>query len=171
MGLLAAYDIVSDLSQGASVAHLTVEGATVLCCLLIASYLILAMIRDAKDVRQANQNLRHNLAESLGSAAKWKSEAESLLTGLGKVIDRQFSDWRLTPVEKDIALFLLKGLSHKEVAFIRNVSDATVRQQSRSIYKKAGVTGRHGLAAFFLEDLALPVGSDRVIASSNTSVG
>jgi DNA-binding NarL/FixJ family response regulator len=53
---------------------------------------------------------------------------------------------------------LLKGLSHKEVAIIRDVSDATIRQQARSIYQKAGVAGRHELAAFFLEDLTLPIG-------------
>ena len=53
-------------------------------------------------------------------------------------------------------MLLLKGLSHKEIAAIRNVGEATVRQQAGSIYRKAGLEGRRDLAAFFLEDLLGP---------------
>jgi len=45
------------------------------------------------------------------------------------------------------------GLSHKEIAAVRGVGENPVRQQARSLYKKAGLGGRHELAAFFLEDL------------------
>jgi DNA-binding NarL/FixJ family response regulator len=38
------------------------------------------------------------------------------------------------------------------------VSETTVRQQARAIYRKAGLSGRHDLAAFFLEDLLGPRG-------------
>jgi len=53
-------------------------------------------------------------------------------------------------------LLLLKGLSHKEIAEVRNVSETTVRHQARSLYRKAGLSGRNDLAAFFLEDLLGP---------------
>ena len=36
---------------------------------------------------------------------------------------------------------------------MRATGEATVRQQARGIYRKAGVEGRHDLAAFFLEDM------------------
>lgn len=62
----------------------------------------------------------------------------------------------LSPAERQIALLLLKGLSHKEIAQIRLVSETTVRQQARSLYRKAGLSGRNDLAAFFLEDLLGP---------------
>ncbi len=39
---------------------------------------------------------------------------------------------------------------------MRNISEATARQQARAVYRKAGLAGRHDLAAFFLEDLVLP---------------
>jgi DNA-binding NarL/FixJ family response regulator len=55
-----------------------------------------------------------------------------------------------------VASLLLKGLSHKEIAEVRRVSEATARQQARAVYKKAGLSGRNELAAFFLEDLLLP---------------
>jgi DNA-binding CsgD family transcriptional regulator len=71
-------------------------------------------------------------------------------------MDRQFDRWALTTAEREVALLLLKGLSHKEAASVRGTSERTVRQQSLMVYKKAGVTGRAELSAFFLEDLLDP---------------
>ena len=39
---------------------------------------------------------------------------------------------------------------------MRATSERTVREQARSVYRKAGVSGRSGLSAYFLEDLLLP---------------
>jgi len=64
--------------------------------------------------------------------------------------------WR---TESRVALLLIKGLSHKEIATVRAVSERTVREQARSIYSKAGLTGRTALSAFFLEDLLAPIES------------
>lgn len=50
----------------------------------------------------------------------------------------------------------LKGLSHGEIANLRNASERIVRDQALAIYRKAGVAGRTELSAFFLEDLLLP---------------
>ena len=81
------------------------------------------------------------------------AEAAELLRGLSDQIDRQFDRWDLTVAEHEVALLLLKGLRHKEIAAIRGTSERTVRQQAITIYKKAGIEGRTDLAAFFLEDL------------------
>jgi DNA-binding NarL/FixJ family response regulator len=64
----------------------------------------------------------------------------------------QFTDWHLTPSEKEVALLLLKGLSFREIALLRNTAEKTVRQQASEIYQKSDVTGRHGLSAWFFED-------------------
>ncbi len=58
--------------------------------------------------------------------------------------------------EREVALLLLKGLSHKDIADVRRTSEKTVRQQSLAVYRKAGLSGRAELSAFFLEDLLLP---------------
>jgi DNA-binding NarL/FixJ family response regulator len=79
-----------------------------------------------------------------------------LLAGLGVAIDAQFERWVLSPAEREVALLMLKGLSHKEIASIRHVGEATVRQQAQGIYRKSGLANRNDLAAFFLEDLLLP---------------
>jgi DNA-binding CsgD family transcriptional regulator len=86
----------------------------------------------------------------------WRARAEKLLSGLGEEIDRQFREWGLTPVERETALFLLKGYGHKEIAALQEKSERTVRQHSVAVYRKSGLSGRAQLSAFFLEDLLLP---------------
>jgi DNA-binding CsgD family transcriptional regulator len=83
----------------------------------------------------------------------WQDEANELAAGLGVAIDRQFEAWGLSPSEREVGALLLKGLSHREAADVRGTSERTVRQQARALYRKAGLTGRAELAAFFLEDL------------------
>lgn len=82
------------------------------------------------------------------------------MRGLSQAVDEQFDRWRLSPAEKEVGLLLLKGLSHREIADARAVTEATARQQARALYKKAGLSGRHDLAAFFLEDLMLPTAAN-----------
>lgn len=88
---------------------------------------------------------------------RWRNESRALLAGLGDAIDAQFSRWNLTEAEREVALLLLKGLSLKEVAAIRATAERTIRAQARSVYSKAGLTGRAALSAFFLEDLLAPM--------------
>ena len=78
------------------------------------------------------------------------------IEGLGRAIRDQFDKWGLTDGESEIALLMLKGLSHKEIARLRASSETTVRQQARTIYRKSNLSSRAELAAFFLEDLLLP---------------
>ena len=87
---------------------------------------------------------------------QWRDETRALLKGLGEAIDRQFLTWKLTEAERDVGLLILKGLSLKEIAAVRITSDRTIRAQARSIYAKAGLSGRAALSAFFLEDLLAP---------------
>ena len=87
---------------------------------------------------------------------EWRDETREILKGLGEAIDRQFSTWKLTDAERDVGLLILKGLSLKEIAAARVTSERTIRAQARSIYAKAGLSGRAALSAFFLEDLLAP---------------
>jgi DNA-binding NarL/FixJ family response regulator len=72
------------------------------------------------------------------------------------VIDREFTKWDLTEAERSVALMLLMGLSHREIATRRGTCEGTVRQQALAVYRKAGLSGRSSLSAFFLEELVLP---------------
>ncbi len=86
----------------------------------------------------------------------WRGKASELLQGLGRVIEEQCNEWQLSTAEKEVALLLLKGLSLKEIAALRETAERTVRQQASTVYAKAGISGRAELSAFFLEDLLLP---------------
>jgi DNA-binding CsgD family transcriptional regulator len=108
-------------------------------------------------LRRRERLLSGDLERARAEAARWKAEASDVLRGLGAAIDAQFARWSLSSAEREIALLLLKGLSHKEIAGIRQTSEKTVRQQSLAVYRKAGLAGRAELSAFFLEDLLLPV--------------
>jgi DNA-binding CsgD family transcriptional regulator len=100
--------------------------------------------------------LAGDLDRAEAEAERWKREANDLLRGLGAAIDTQFERWGLSSAEREVALLLLKGLAHKEIADVRQTSEKTVRQQALSVYRKAGLSGRAELSAFFLEDLLLP---------------
>ncbi|GAA6182167.1 MULTISPECIES: helix-turn-helix transcriptional regulator [unclassified Shimia] len=68
-------------------------------------------------------------------------------------MEASFTEWRLTPAERDVALFSIKGMSIQEIAGLRNTSEGTVKAQCNAIYRKAGVTGRAQLMSLFLDDL------------------
>jgi DNA-binding CsgD family transcriptional regulator len=72
-----------------------------------------------------------------------------------QVLEERFDDWGLTPAERDVALFAIKGLSGSEIAVLRGVSEGTVKAQSNAIYRKAGVSGRGQLLSLFLDDLMI----------------
>ncbi|MFZ5962092.1 helix-turn-helix transcriptional regulator [Thalassococcus sp. BH17M4-6] len=75
------------------------------------------------------------------------------------VLEERFETWALTPAERDVALFSIKGLSTAEIAALRNTSEGTVKAQTNAIYRKAGVSGRPQLLSLFIDALmgdALP---------------
>ncbi|MBY0351028.1 MAG: helix-turn-helix transcriptional regulator [Tabrizicola sp.] len=77
------------------------------------------------------------------------------------LLQERFGEWGLTPSEKDVALFAIKGLSTAEIASLRSTSEGTVKAQTNAIYRKAGVTGRPQLLSLFIEDLMRDDGSIR----------
>ncbi|MGI8740297.1 MAG: helix-turn-helix transcriptional regulator [Gammaproteobacteria bacterium] len=109
--------------------------------------------------RQRDEQVKviRDLEIARAQGQRWRAESRSLLNGLGAAIETQFSRWNFTEAEREVALLLLKGLSTKEAAAVRAVSERTVREQARAIYSKAGLTGRASLSAFFLEDLLAPI--------------
>lgn len=153
---LAGIDATADVMEGASWGHVLSEVATALLGLVLLVLVVVRWRAAWHEARARRRELEHRLAETRDEAARWRAEAASALAGLASEIDRQLERWALSTAEKEVALLLLKGLSLKEVADVRGVTEATARQQARAVYKKAGLTGRHDLAAFFLEDLLTP---------------
>lgn len=69
------------------------------------------------------------------------------------LLEERFTEWALTPAERDVALFAIKGLSTSEIATLRTTSEGTVKAQTNAIYRKAGVSGRPQLLSLFIDDL------------------
>jgi DNA-binding NarL/FixJ family response regulator len=150
--VLVGSDLIFDYREGTSVLHLVVE------FLILGAAAVGAWFgwRRFLACRVESRLLQRDLEQARHEARRWRGESRALIQGLGEAIDRQFQRWKLTPAEAQVAVLLLKGLSHKEAAEVRNTSERTVREQARSLYRKAGLAGRSELAAFFLEDLLLP---------------
>lgn len=142
---LIATDLLVDYREGGSLFHLGVE-FSVLLAAAGGIGLLLGQLRRSRSV----------LARVRSESQGWREENQQLLAGLATAIDGQFQRWGLTRAESEVGLLLLKGLSHKEIAGARQTSERTIREQARAVYRKAGLTGRASLSAFFLEDLLLP---------------
>ena len=93
----------------------------------------------------------------LRAAQRRTTRAENALrTARGafmEIVEERFGDWGLTPAERDVALFAIKGLSIGEIATLRATSEGTVKAQTAAIYRKAGVSGRPQLLSLFIDEL------------------
>lgn len=152
VAIMVGFDLITDSKEGVVVWHVLVEGGAGLAALFGIFYFM-------KD----SFNLKHKLSDSLNAniqlkkeANDWKTEAQKYILGLSQSIDQQLTKWNLSAAEKEVALLLLKGLSLKEIAEVRQTTEKTARAQSIAIYSKSGLSGRSELAAFFLEDLLQP---------------
>ncbi|TAG12029.1 MAG: LuxR family transcriptional regulator [Rhodobacterales bacterium] len=85
------------------------------------------------------------------------------------LLEERFQEWGLTPSERDVALFAIKGMSTAEIATLRATSEGTVKAQTNAIYRKAGVSGRPQLLSLFIDDLMRDDGSVRVAANGGQS--
>lgn len=132
--------------------HVLFELALLAFALVVAAFLWRGWIQAERSLH----DVRHALAERRDERDAWQASARAALDGLGQAIDERFAAWGLTPTEREIALLLLKGRRHKEIACDTSRSERTVRQHAVSIYHKSGLAGRAELSAFFLEDLMLP---------------
>ena len=101
-------------------------------------------------------DLRAQVARLREGDRQWRADLANHFQELGAAIERQFAAWGCTRAEQEVGLLLLKGFSHKEIARLRNTSEATIRQQAAALYQKSGLSGRAALSAFFLEELLQP---------------
>jgi DNA-binding NarL/FixJ family response regulator len=149
MTVIILIDLVFDTWHGASTWHIVVESVVILLSLTGIVYLLLNLKKQAEALRSLSSELE-DARKKVSAADKQMREARSQYS---KVIAGQFSSWELTTSEQEIAWLLLKGLSFREIAELRQTREKTVRQQASEIYKKANVEGRHAFSAWFFEDI------------------
>ncbi len=149
---MVAVDLIVDSLEGTALWHLLVEAAVGVVALFGTFYILkgtFLLKTSLKKERQLSSALKQE-------AEDWRNRSRKYLEGLSNSIDAQLSGWNLSPAEKEVAFLLLKGMSLKEIAHIRETTEKTARVQCTAIYSKAGLSGRSELSAFFLEDLLVP---------------
>jgi len=93
------------------------------------------------------------LRRSMRDTARMKSQLRAASGAFMELLEEKFDEWALTPAERDVALFAIKGMSIQEIADLRETSDGTVKAQTNAIYRKSGVKNRSQLLSLFIDDL------------------
>lgn len=142
-------DMVFDIRDGIPVSHLWHEGILILLCLSVLLLQSLSLKRQREELAVSAEKIRQGEIER----AEFQKKIQHVSKDFSQVVEEEFQRWNLTEGERDVAILLVKGMSMKEIAETRHTSEATVRQQAASIYRKSGQEGRSRLTAYFLEDL------------------
>lgn len=131
-------DYLEDSAAAASRLHLYVETAaavSLFAAIVVEARLLVWLLRRKAHLEQA---------------------ASVATQALHEVIEAHFDRWKLTPAERDIALFLVKGLSIAEIAQARGNAEGTVKSHLNAIYRKSGTTGRGELLSLVIDGLLAP---------------
>lgn len=142
-------DLFHDLKEGAATAHLAIELVLIFVSFTLITVLAVGVWREQRDNRRLKQELA---AHEVAAAGRQSPEFLEARHRLAQLAERQFHEWGFTATEREVALLLLKGLSFKEIAAVRDTVEKTVRQQASTLYRKSGLSGRHELAGWFIED-------------------
>lgn len=93
------------------------------------------------------------LRQAWARSAKAEEALRRARSAFRDILEERFADWSLTPAERDVALFAIKGFSTQDIAELRGVSEGTIKAQTNAIYRKAGVSGRPQLLSVFIDEL------------------
>ncbi|GAB4266305.1 MAG: LuxR C-terminal-related transcriptional regulator [Pararhodobacter sp.] len=110
---------------------------------LVASLSLVAAI--ALEFRLLRRLLERN--------AHLERQASRAAQAFHDLLEARLHDWGLTPAERDVAHFSVKGCSIAEIASLRGSAEGTVKAHLNAIYRKAGVANRAELLALLIEDL------------------
>ena len=132
-------DVIADfLEAGALEAarvHLSIES--------VATLSLMAAI--AFEIRYLSWLLRRK--------ARLEDNLRQASAAIHEVIEAQFESWGLTPAERDVAGFLVKGLATPEIARMRGSAEGTVKAQLNAIYRKSGTGSRSEMLSLLLDIL------------------
>jgi DNA-binding NarL/FixJ family response regulator len=149
VGVGGVVDLILDKPDSWYSAHVLLELGLVTASLTLATTLWLR----GRSLAVELVRTQRSLAERQAERDAWQASAEAPLRSLREAILAQCAAWQLTPAEQEVALLLLQGLGHKQIAARTARSERTVRQHAVSVYDKSGQSGRAELAGFFLQGL------------------
>lgn len=132
-------DVIEDYEalgpMATSAPHLSIEAVATLS-------LIAAIAVEAHYLRRLLRR-KADLEHSLAMARSAVSDA----------IEAHFDAWKLSPSERDVATFLVKGLSTAEIAALRGRAEGTIKAHLNAIYRKSGVRNRAEMLSLLIDSL------------------
>lgn len=123
----------------------------------LSAIVLVIFVVEYLNQQKALGDLRGQLSSARGQLAKLDTKSNKLASQYRAVMQKQFDAWQLSASEQDVVIMMLKGLSFREIAELRETREKTVRQQASSVYRKAGLRSRNELAAWFFEDMLEPL--------------
>lgn len=144
---IAISDLVDDYFEGDAWYEIVLD---IVFFLLIASPIFLVWKGVIIRLEESTKTIKSALSESERQRIKYQEALSETQLKLYKQINSWFDTWQVTPSEREVGLLLLRGLSFKEIADIRNTREQTVRLHASRVYSRAGVSSRQELAAFFM---------------------
>ena len=148
----SAAEIVDEFAEGDSLSMMADD----LARFTLSAIVLAVFVVEYAAQQRALVDLKSQLQAARGRLAQVYPQSRKLASQYRTVMQEQFDAWQLTGSEQDVVIMLLKGLSFREIANLRETREKTVRQQASSVYRKAGVTSRNELAAWFFEDMLDP---------------
>ncbi len=148
VGVATVIDVAFDLAYGSTIAHIAIE----LVLIVLSLSGVLWLVQHLRLQNRALEQIKREIADEKKNRPGLSAEGQEARKRLSDIMRQQFEHWQLTGGEQEVAILMLKGLSFKEIAGVRDTHEKTVRQQASAIYRKAGVSGRHAFAAWFIED-------------------
>lgn len=130
-------DVITDWGEvgGKPTSHLLVEGMAV-------GTLTLAILFELRMIIELMQR-KARLEKSLKDASR----------AVFEVIYDHFDLWALSPAERDVAGFLVKGFSTGEIASLRGNKEGTIKAHLNAIYRKSGTRNRAELMSVLIDRL------------------
>lgn len=96
---------------------------------------------------------RSESAKAHADLQTFRARNEDIIFAMRDAIHAQLQTWGLSRAEKRVAEFLIRGYPTRRIAAMLDRSERTIRNQAISVYRKAGMTSRGDLAAFFLQEI------------------
>lgn len=133
-------DVATDLGQagGKPTLHLIIET-------LASGTLVIAILFELRMIIELMQR-KARLERSLKDASR----------AVFEVIESHFDLWGLSPSERDVASFLVKGFSITEIAGLRGNKEGTIKAHLNAIYRKSGTRNRAEMMSALIDLLIDP---------------
>ena len=149
---VSAVEIISEFVDGETLASMGDDLSRFVLSAVVLGIFVYKRRAQQRELKELSGQLKR----ARGKLAQFDAKTPELASQYRAVMQKQFDAWNLTVSEQDVVIGMLKGLSFREIAELRETREKTVRQQASGVYRKAGVTGRNELAAWFFEDLLEP---------------